>query len=114
MFCRNPHERFIRSETSVFMISDEGVVNGMDGKSTVSFGLQIKNGKGKKLLSNFENNLRPIVIYFDALTEGEGGGCSAGGSFSIVSHGQTLHAVGPASKVVSSCFVGSLKSSELN
>jgi hypothetical protein len=30
------------------MISDEGVVNGMDGKSTVSFGLQIKNGKGKK------------------------------------------------------------------
>jgi hypothetical protein len=100
----------MRSETSVLMISDEGVVNGMDGKSTVSFGLQIKNGKGK-VLSNFENNVRPIVIYFDALTEGEGGGCSAGGSFSIVSHGQTtLHAVGPDSKVVSSCFVGSLKS----
>jgi hypothetical protein len=111
VFCRNPHERFIRSETSVLIISDEGVVNGMDGKSTVSFGLQIKNGKRKKeLLSNFENNFRPIFIYFDALTEGEGGGCSAGGSFSIVSQGQTLHAVAPASKVVSSCFVGSLQS----
>jgi hypothetical protein len=44
----------MRSETSVFMVSDEGVVN---GKSTVSFGLQIKNGKGKKSLSNFENNV---------------------------------------------------------
>lgn len=52
----------------------------------------------------------PIVIYFDALAEGEGGGCSAGGSFSIVSHGHTLHAVAAVSKVVSSCFVGSLKS----
>lgn len=31
-------------------------MNGMDGKSTVSFGLQIKNGKGK-MLSNFENNV---------------------------------------------------------
>lgn len=46
----------MRSETSILTISDEGVVNGMDGKSTVSFGLQIKNGKGK-MLSNFENNV---------------------------------------------------------
>lgn len=49
----------------------------------------------------------PIVIYFDALGDGEGGG-SDGGSFSIVSHGQTLHAVPDDSKVVSRCFVGSL------
>lgn len=49
----------------------------------------------------------PIFIYFDALGEGDGGGCSVGGSFSIVSHGQTLQAVPDDSKVVSSCFGGS-------
>lgn len=40
-----PHDRFMRSETSVFMISDDDDddVNGIDGKSTVNFGLQIKN-----------------------------------------------------------------------
>lgn len=51
MFCRNPHERFILSETSIFTISD-GDANGIDGKSIVNFGLQIENGKG--YLSNFE------------------------------------------------------------
>ena len=45
VFCRKPHDRFIRSETSVFIISDDDDdVNGIDGKSTVNFGLQIKNG----------------------------------------------------------------------
>lgn len=34
----------MRSETSVFIISDDDV-NGIDGKSTVNFGLQIKNLK---------------------------------------------------------------------
>lgn len=87
------------------MISDD-VVNGVVGISTVSFGLRSENGKG--YLSNFENNAVPIFIYFDALTDGDGGGCSVGGSFSIVSHGQTLQAVPEVSKVVSSCFVGSL------
>lgn len=65
-------------------------------------------------------------IYFDAVEadDGEGGGSSddvvaeaaaldagvddGGVGGSIVSHGQTLHAVLGASKVVSSCFVGSL------
>lgn len=43
----------MRSETSVFMISD-GDVNGI---STVNFGLQIENvKKRKKKLSNFEND----------------------------------------------------------
>jgi hypothetical protein len=32
----------MRSETSVLMISDDDV-NGIDGKSTVNFGLQIEN-----------------------------------------------------------------------
>lgn len=45
VFCLSPHERFIRSETSVFMIS-EGDVSGAAVISTVSFGLQIENGKG--------------------------------------------------------------------
>lgn len=50
-----------------------------------------------------------MVIYFDALADGDGeGGGSVGGSFSIVSHGHTLQAVPDDSKVVSSCFVGSL------
>lgn len=40
VFCRKPHERFIRSETSVLMISD-GDVNGTVGKSTVNLGLQM-------------------------------------------------------------------------
>lgn len=42
VFCLRPHERFMRSETSVLMISDDDV-NGIDGKSTVNFGLQIEN-----------------------------------------------------------------------
>jgi hypothetical protein len=62
-----------------------------------------------------------LFIYFDAVeaVDGEGGGWSevafaveddVGGGVggSIVSHGQTLHAVLGASNVVSSCFVGSL------
>lgn len=44
VFCLKPHDRFMRSETSVFMISDDDDVNGIDGKSTVNFGLEIKNG----------------------------------------------------------------------
>lgn len=51
----------------------------------------------------------PIFIYFNAPADGDGGGCSEGGSLSIVSHGQTLQAVPGASRVVSSCFVGSLQ-----
>lgn len=54
-----------------------------------------------------------MCIYFDAVeAAGEVGGWSVadvddvGGS--IVSHGQTLHAVPAASAVVSSCFGGSL------
>ena len=43
VFCLKPHDRFIRSETSVFMISDDDDVNGIDDKSTVNFGLQIEN-----------------------------------------------------------------------
>lgn len=85
------------------MISDGDVYGAVD-KSTVNFGLQIENGKG--YLSNFENVV-PIVIYFDALAAGDGGGCSVGNS-SIVSHGHTLQAVPDVSNVVSSCFVGSL------
>ena len=48
-----PHERFIRSETSVFTISDDDV-NGTVGKSTLSFGLQNENSKR---LSNFEKEI---------------------------------------------------------
>lgn len=44
----------MRSETSVFMISDDDDVNGIDGKSTVNFGLQIKNLKTN---CNFEINI---------------------------------------------------------
>lgn len=104
VFCRKPHERFMRSETSVFMISD-GDVNGTVGKSTVNLGLQMV----KEFLSNFELIVLANFIYFDALADddGEGGG-SVGGSFSMVSHGHTAHAVPDDSKVVSSCFVGSL------
>lgn len=52
MFCLKPHERFNRSETSVFMISDGVVIGTIVGKSTVNFGLQIENVKG--YLNNFE------------------------------------------------------------
>lgn len=42
----------MRSETSVFMTSDDDG----NGISTVNFGLQIENRKkGKEKLSNFEN-----------------------------------------------------------
>jgi hypothetical protein len=93
------------------MISDDDDADGVDGILTVSFGLQIENGKG--ILSNFENICWPIIIYFDALAmEGEGGGCGVGGSFSTVSQGQTLQAVPDVSNVVSSCFVGSLNRTE--
>lgn len=34
----------MRSETSVFMISDGDDDDGLNGKSTVNFGLQIENG----------------------------------------------------------------------
>lgn len=63
--------------------------------------------KRKRKLRNFENAFANF-IYFDALGEGDGGGCSVGGSSSIVSHGQTLQAVPDDSKVVSRCFGGSL------
>jgi hypothetical protein len=43
VFWRRPHERFMRSETSVFMISDGDEDDGLYGKSTVNFGLQIEN-----------------------------------------------------------------------
>ena len=99
----------MRSETSILTISD-GDVNGKVGKSTVNFGLQVKNGKGNGS-KQFRKKLLPIFIYFDALADGEGGGCSEveGGSFSTVSHGHTLQAVPEDSKVVSRCFGGSLK-----
>ena len=40
------------------MISDDDDVNGIDGKSTVNFGLQIKNLKTN---CNFEINIEPIL-----------------------------------------------------
>lgn len=85
------------------MISDDDDVNGIDGKSTVNFGLQIKNLKTN---CNFEINIWANFIYFDvfAVVAGEGGGWRCVGSLSIVSQGHTWH----VSRVVSSCFVGSL------
>lgn len=54
VFCRNPHDRFIRSETSETSADDgDDDVNGIVGKSIVNFGLQIENERKK--LSNFEN-----------------------------------------------------------
>lgn len=50
----------MRSETSVFTISD-GDVNGTVGKSTVSFGLENENGKAKqfrKEICQFSSTLR--------------------------------------------------------
>lgn len=57
VFCRKPHERFMRSETSVLTISD-GDVNGI---STVNFGLEIENMKGKKKTKQFWKRFLPIV-----------------------------------------------------